>query len=158
MYEVAFWPILAAGVIAVLIGWIWYHPRVFGSAWMRMSNMTPEMVERGKKRMPLMAFFGLLAAMLVAYVMSYFGIAWGVYDWIGAIELGFWCWIGFVAPAMLGMVLWEQKPFTLYLINSLYWLVALIVMAIVLVVGSQMLSGTSTNDSPGAAGGVSQGE
>ena len=71
---------------------------------MRMSNITPEMVERGKKRMPLFAFLAFLASMLAAYVMNYFGIAWGVYDWIGAIELGIWSWIGFVAPAMLGQV------------------------------------------------------
>lgn len=130
--EVTFWPILAAGVASVLIGWVWYHPKVFGAAWMRLANVTPEMAERGKERMPFYVIFALLASMLVAYVMNYFGIAWGVYDWIGAIELGFWCWLGFVAPTMLGMVLWEQKPFRLYLINALYWLVAFVAMALIL--------------------------
>jgi len=142
MITVTFWPILAAGIANVLIGWIWYHPKIFGSAWMRMSGITPEVAEQGKKRMPLMAFVAFLASMVVAYVMNYFGIAWGVYDWIGAVELGFWCWIGFAAPALLGSVLWEQKPLKLYLINALYWLVSFIVIAVVLVVGAQML-GTS---------------
>ena len=132
MIEVTFFPILAAGIVSAVIGFVWYHPRVFGSAWMRMSNITPEMAERGKKRMPLYAFLAFLASMLAAYVMNYFGIAWGVYDWIGAIELGIWSWIGFVAPAMLGQVLWEQKPFLLYLINAGYWLVSFVAMAIVL--------------------------
>ena len=132
MIEVTFFPVLAAGIVSAVIGFVWYHPRVFGSAWMRMSNITPEMVERGKKRMPLFAFLAFLASMLAAYVMNYFGIAWGVYDWIGAIELGIWSWIGFVAPAMLGQVLWEQKPFSLYLINAGYWLVSFVAMAIVL--------------------------
>jgi hypothetical protein len=142
MTEVTFWPILAAGIVSTLIGWVWYSPKVFGGAWMRLTNLTPEMVEKGKKRMPLMALVALLGSMLAAYVMSYFGIAWGVYDWIGAIELGFWCWIGFVAPAMLGQVLWDQKPVRLYLINSLFWLVSFIVMAIILVVGSQVAGGS----------------
>ena len=133
MIEVAFLPILFAGVVSVVIGFIWYHPKVFGSAWVRLTNLSPEAVEKGKKGMPLMAFFGLVASMLAAYVMNYFGVAWGVYDVIGAIELGFWCWIGFVAPTMLGIVLWEQKSFKLYLINVLYWLVSFIAMAIVLV-------------------------
>ena len=133
MFEVAFLPILFAGVVSVVIGFVWYHPKVFGSAWVRLTNLSPEAVEKGKKRMPLMAFFGLVASMLAAYVMNYFGVAWGVYDVIGAIELGFWCWIGFVAPTMLGIVLWEQKSFKLYLINVLYWLVSFIAMAIVLV-------------------------
>ena len=121
--------VVASGLAAVLIGWIWYHPKVFGSAWARLSGLTPEMLEAGKKRMPIMAFFGFLAAMLVAYVMSYVSAAWGFYEWRGALQLGFWCWAGFVAPTMLGMVLWEQKSFKLYLINVLYWLVALLVMA-----------------------------
>jgi hypothetical protein len=125
--------VFISGVAAVLIGYVWYHPRVFGSAWMRMSNITPEMAERGKKRMPLMGFIGLLAAMLAAYVMSYVGAAWGFYEWTGALQLGFWCWAGFTAPPMLGMVLWEQKPVRLYLINALYWLVTFVVMAQIVV-------------------------
>lgn len=148
MIEVSFWPILAAGVASVLIGWVWYHPKVFGSAWMRMSQITPEMAERGKKRMPVMALAALLASMLVAYVMSFMGPFLVYPDLLGAFELGFWIWIGFVAPAMLGMVLWEQKPIRLYLINALYWLVVLVVMALILVVGSQQFS---ANALPGEA-------
>ncbi len=133
MVGAEFWPTLFAGVAAVVIGMIWYNPKVFGTSWMLMSNLRPEEVERGKKRMPLMAFFGLLAALLAAYVMSYFGLAWGVVDWIGAIELAFWCWIGFSVPPLLGVVLWESKPFKLFAINSLYWLVSFIAMALILV-------------------------
>ncbi|MHB1086161.1 MAG: DUF1761 domain-containing protein [Minisyncoccota bacterium] len=126
------WPILAAGITNVIIGMIWYNPRVFGAAWMRMSGISPEALERGKKRMPLMVALGLLSSLVIAYVMSYFALAWGVFDWVGAVELGFWCWAGFVAPVSLSIVLWETKPFTLYLINAGYWLVSFIAMALVL--------------------------
>jgi hypothetical protein len=121
--------VIASGIAAALIGYIWYHPKVFGAAWARMSGLTPEMQAAARNRMPLMAFVGLLAATFVAYVMSYVSAAWGFYDWQGALQLGFWCWAGFVAPIMLGSVLWEQKPFSLYLINALYWLLAFLVMA-----------------------------
>ena len=133
MFEVTFWPIFAAGIANVILGFIWYNPRVFGTYWMSQVAMSPERMERGKKKMPLMAFIAFLASMVAAYVMNYFGIAWGVFDWIGAIELGFWSWLGFVAPTMLGTVLWEGKPFKYYAIVSGYWLVSFIVMAIVLV-------------------------
>ena len=132
MMEVNFLSILLAGIVSVIIGFVWYHPRVFGGVWMRMVGVTPEMAERGKKKMPLMATLAVLASMLTAYVMTYFGIAWNVFDIIGAIELGFWCWVGFVAPTMLGIILWEQKSFKLYLINALFWLVSFIAMAVVL--------------------------
>ena len=129
MIEPTLGAVLASGISAVLLGYIWYHPKVFGIAWMNMSGMTPEMQERGKKRMPFMAVIALLAAMLVAYVMSYVSAAWGFFDWRGALQLGFWCWAGFIAPILLGSVLWEQKPFRLYLINALYWLLVLLIMA-----------------------------
>lgn len=138
------WGVLIAGIASVLIGWAWYSPVLFGGAWMRMVGMTPEMAERGKKRMHVMALIGLAAAMLIAWVMSYVGLLLGVYDWFGGIELGFWCWLGFVAPTMLGMVLWEQKPFRLYLITAGYWLVSFVVMALILVVGSQLFSSTAS--------------
>ncbi len=153
MGPVAFWPILASGVASVLIGWVWYHPSIFGGTWMRLANVTPEMAERGKKRMPLTALVALLAAMLVAWVMSYVGILLGVYDWFGALELGFWCWLGFTAPPMLGMVLWEQKPIRYYVIVAGYWLVAFLVMALILVMSSSAAGGAVYDT--GAASGAS---
>lgn len=130
MIEVTLWPIVAAGVVSLLIGVVWYHPKVFGGVWMRLANLSPEAVERGKRRMPLIAAAVALASMFIAYVMNYFGIAWGVYDVQNAVQLGLWCWLGFVAPTMLGMVLWEQRSFMLYLINAFYWLVSFIAMAV----------------------------
>lgn len=132
MYEVTLWPVLAAGFAAVFIGFIWYNPKVFGSAWMRMTGISAQMAESGRKKMPFMAFFGFLAAVVMAYVMAHFGIVWGVFDWIGAVELAFWIWLGFVVPPMLGVVLWEGKSFKLYLLNAAYWLVAMIAMALIL--------------------------
>ncbi|MEK7156346.1 MAG: DUF1761 domain-containing protein [Patescibacteria group bacterium] len=135
---VTFWPIVAAGVASVLIGWVWYHPRVFGTTWMRLANVTPEMAERGKKMMPLSVVLSLIGSMLIAYVMNYVGIAFHIFDWVGAIfELALWCWLGFIVPTSLGTILWEQRPFKLYLINTLYWLVTFIAMALILVLGSQ---------------------
>ena len=132
MSEVTFLPIFAAAVANVILGFIWYHPNVFGGTWMRFLNMTPEMTERGKRQMLVRVFIAFLASMVAAYVMNDFGIAWGVYDWLGAIQLGVWAWLGFTAPAMLGMVLWEQKPLRYYFIVSGFWLVSFVVMALVL--------------------------
>lgn len=133
MGEITFFPILIASVVNMIIGFVWYHPRVFGSVWMRMAGITPDMVESGKRRMPAVLITAFLAGMLMAYVMNHFGSAWNVYDILGALELAFWSWIGLVVPPMLGLVLWEQKPIRLFLINTLYWLVAMMAMAFVLV-------------------------
>lgn len=153
MTSVTLWPILAAGISSVVIGWIWYHPRVFGATWMRLANVTPEMAERGKKMMPLSVMLSLCASMLIAYVMNYIGIAFHIYDWVGAVfELALWSWLGFVVPTSLGMVLWEQRPLKLYFINTFYWLVTLVVMALILVTGSQALVSESYDVQGDSAG------
>jgi len=132
MFEVNYVAVLVAGIANLILGMVWYAPRVFGAAWMRMSNITPEMAERGKKKMPLMAFVAFVAGVIVAYVLSFFAIAWGVFDVIGALDVAFWTWLGFMAPVLLGSVLWEQKPVKLYIINAGYWLVSLIVIGQIL--------------------------
>jgi len=124
--------ILGAAFASVIIAYLWYHPRIFGGMWMRLSGITPEMADRGKRRMLLHTFFGFLAGIPIAYVMFWFGAAWSVYDWTGALQLAFWCWIGFTAPTLLGSVLWEQRPFRLYLIDAFYWLVTMMVMALII--------------------------
>ena len=133
MSESTFLPILFAGIVSAAIGFIWYHPRVLGTLWMRHSGITPETVERGKKRMPAIALIALLASMPSAYVLNRFGISQGVFDIFGAIGLALLSWAGFVAPVLLGAVLWEQKSLPYYLINALYWLVALIAMSAILI-------------------------
>src|SRR5690348_4463813 len=118
-------PIFISGFVSIFIGWVWYSPPLFGTVWMRLSKMTPEMVERGKKRMPLVVFIAFLAGMLIAYVMKIAAIAFNAHDLRSALLLAWWLWLGFVAPTMLGTVLWEQKSIEHYIINAAYWLVTL---------------------------------
>ncbi len=132
MYEVTLWPILAASISNLIIGFIWYSPKVFGTVWMNLAGVTPEAMEKGKKRMPIMVIASLVAAAIMAYVMAHFGIAWGVFDWIGGVELAFWLWLGFIVPAMLGIVLWEGKPLKLYFINIGYWFLSMVAMGVIL--------------------------
>ena len=56
-------PVMAiAALIPMIIGFIWYNPKVFGKAWMEASGMTDEKVKSGN--MPLI--FGL------SFVFSFF--------------------------------------------------------------------------------------
>lgn len=34
--------ILVAGVSALVVGFVWYNPKVFGNAWMKAAGMTDE--------------------------------------------------------------------------------------------------------------------
>lgn len=132
MYALNFLPVLFAGMVSAVIGFVWYHPHVFGSAWMRLSGLTPEVVERGKRRMHMDEILALLASILAAYVLFSLISKLGIYDIRGAVQLGFFAWAGFIVPALAGIVLWEQKPISLFLINAGYWLISIIAMSIIL--------------------------
>ncbi len=128
------WPIVAAAIAATLIGYIWYHPRVFGTLWMRLNNVSPEMAERGARRRHLYTALGLVANLLIASILRMFVEGVGMTSPADAARIGFFVWLGFVAPILLGAVLWEHRPLSLYLINASYWFLALVAMAIILVV------------------------
>jgi len=132
METVTLLPVVAAGVAATIIGMVWYHPHVFGGIWARLVGVTPEMAERGKRRMLPYSLVALLASMLIAYVIAYIELAWQVADVAGALNVAFWCWAGFVVPVSLGSVLWEQRPLRLYMLNAAYWLIVFSVMSVVI--------------------------
>lgn len=55
---------LAAAVSALVVGFIWYNPKVFGNAWMKAAGMTDEQVKGGN----MLKIFGL--ALLFAFLLS----------------------------------------------------------------------------------------
>ncbi len=42
MVKINFLILLAADVVPLIIGFVWYNPKVFGTAWMKARDMTEE--------------------------------------------------------------------------------------------------------------------
>jgi hypothetical protein len=62
--------VLAAAVIPLIIGFIWYHPKVFGTAWMKASGVNPE--EGGKKpNMALIFSLTFVLSFLIAFGIQF---------------------------------------------------------------------------------------
>ena len=135
---VNYWAILACGAVSMLIGFAWYGP-VFGKQWMALTGMTQADMEAAQKdpskmyRSYTAAFAG---ALVMAFVLSR-GIAFGN-AYLGssgvstALISAFWFWFGFVAPVLMGPVLWEKKPWKFWTINAGYYLVLMLVMATII--------------------------
>lgn len=47
--------LLASALVTLLVGFIWYHPKVFGAVWMRENNFTQEELKKGN----MLKIFGL---------------------------------------------------------------------------------------------------
>lgn len=63
--EINFLAILAAAVSALVVGFVWYNPKVFGNAWMKAAGMTDEQVKGGN----MAKIFGL--ALLFAIMLAF---------------------------------------------------------------------------------------
>ncbi len=126
-----FGAVIVVTIINVFIGFLWYGP-LFGKPWMHMIGLTKEHMEKMRaKGMMLNFVLMLVGALLMNYVLAhgiYFGSSytkmWGV--WAG-ITGAFWYWLGFIAPVTMGSVLWEGKPWKLWILNASYYLLCFII-------------------------------
>lgn len=126
------WPVLGAAVAAMIIGALWYSPVGFGNAWVRLSGVSKETLEKAKKQGMGKKYAVMFASNVVmAYILAFFTFGPHATAATGALT-GFLAWLGFIATVSLGMVLWEEKPFKLYLLNNGHELVTLVVMGAIL--------------------------
>ena len=132
--DVNWFAVLGAGVISMIIGSIWYGP-LFGKKWMKLTGFTKKDAAKAKKKgMGKIFLIGFIASLVTAYVLVHILVLAGANTFGEGVKTGFWIWLGFFAPVMLGMVLWEGKPVNLYILNVLYWLVNLAVIGGVLAI------------------------
>lgn len=138
MVPINLFAVIASAVVMMIIGFLWYGP-LFGKPWSKMmgwGEMTPEkMKEMQKKAMPGYAI-SFVGSLLMAFVFAHALVFADTYLNMSGVNAGlqgaFWNWLGFIVPVTVGVVLWEEKPWTLWFINAGYYLVSLAAMGIIL--------------------------
>jgi hypothetical protein len=136
MVPINYWAVLAAAIAQMILGYLWYGP-FFGKPWMAMMGITPESMKTAQskgvgKSYALMAIGALIMSWILAHAII-FASAYLKFSGITAgITVGFLNWLGFIAPVTMGSVLWEGKPWKLWLLNTSYYLVGLCLMGIIL--------------------------
>ncbi|TAK38510.1 MAG: DUF1761 domain-containing protein [Saprospiraceae bacterium] len=60
--------IIVAAFVPTVLGFIWYNPKVFGTAWMKAAGMTDEKIKGGN--MPLIFGLSLLFSVMLAMSMN----------------------------------------------------------------------------------------
>jgi hypothetical protein len=129
-----FLTILLCGVSNMVIGFLWYSPMLFGNAWAKMMGMKDMSKEEMKKTMPKIYGLSFLTAMLTAFFLSLFlrsVEAQG--SVISSLNIAFFIWLGFVTTTQFTNWLFSKKPFTLFLIDTGYQLVAYLAMSTIIV-------------------------
>jgi hypothetical protein len=113
--------IIAATVVAFVIGGIWYSPSVFGRHWMALNGFTEkELSQRSMGRV-----FGLSFALALVMTVN-LSMFLGPSPSLGfCVAAGAAAGIGWSAAALGIIYLFEGRPFKLWLINGGYQAVTL---------------------------------
>jgi uncharacterized protein DUF1761 len=126
-----FLALLVAAVVKLVVGAIWYAPPVFGKHWLALSGVSEAQMKAGLARAMAVDFVAsLVMAFVLVHAVVYAGAATAGQ---GAI-VGFFNWLGFVAAVTLAQVVYEQRPFRLFLINNGALLISLLIMGAILAV------------------------
>ena len=121
----AYLAIVLAGLIPMILGFVWYHPKVFGNAWMKSLGFTEETMKEGN----------MALTMGLATLCSIF-LAWRINGYASHTEPGMSQFVhGFyhgaygtgltAAVVLIANGLFQRNTATNLLINAFYWLLAL---------------------------------
>jgi hypothetical protein len=123
--------IVAAAVASMAIGFVWYGP-LFGQKWMKLSGIGMKQIEAAKAGMPARYLAAFVTSLVSAFVLAYFVDFADATTVLAGAVVGFWAWLGFVATVSAGSVLWENKPFGLYVLNNAHNVINFAVMGAIL--------------------------
>ena len=133
---VNFGAVLFSMIFSVVLGFIWYGP-LFGKKWMALSGivMPSEKPKFSSMIRPIVISF--VGAIFMSFVLSssiaFHNAYYGVVGYAPTLSIAIFLWLGFIVPVHLNFSGWEKKSWTLFFINTSYWLVFLLVSASVVV-------------------------
>lgn len=151
--EINFLALLAAAASTLVVGFIWYNPKVFGTIWMQESGMTQDKMKGAN--MALIFGLSVVYAFLIAMVIQMLSIhQWGAYSMVqgdpthikpsfdafmadygsefrtfkhGALH-GFLTGLFLALPMIATNSLYERKSWKYTLISGGYWTVCFMIM------------------------------
>lgn len=131
-----YFAVFVSAVVSMVVGALWYGP-LFGKLWVSLMGMTKENMASAKakgmgKSYILMFIGSLLMAYTLAHAIIFASTYLNIWGVSGGLMGGFWNWLGFIVPVTMGVVLWENKPWKLWFLNAIYYLINLLVMGVIL--------------------------
>lgn len=152
--EINFLALFVAALSTLVIGFIWYSPKVFGTIWMKESRLTEEKMKGAN--MPVIFIMAVFFALLIAMILQFLTIhQWGAFGMIGgggAADIkpsyaafmndygtayrtfkhgalhGFLAGLFLAFPMIATNALFERKSWKYTFINSGYWMLCFMIM------------------------------
>jgi hypothetical protein len=151
--EINFLALLVAALSTLVVGFIWYNPKVFGTIWMKESGMTEEKMKGGNMFKTLLISFlyafliGFILQMLVIHQFGALGMVGGdptiakpsyaefIADYGNAFRSfkhgalhGFMTGLFLALPLIGTNALYERRSFKYTLVTGGFWIVCCMIM------------------------------
>lgn len=131
--DINYWAVIVATLSSMVVGAIWYTPRVFGRYWMKATGVTMS----GNRSDALVPLVGtLLVSFVTAWVLA--GAVFISKEFYGGSFLGnslvtaLVLWAGFTAARFVTHDLFDRRPSGLTILNISHELVTIVVMALII--------------------------
>jgi len=124
-FGVNYLAIVVAAVVALVIGFIWYSPRVLGNRWMTYLGTTQ--AQLGNPGPTGMAV-GVIASLVNAWVLAVLSLNLGGKSLTDGAMLGVLAWLGFMATITAAQISFEKKPWGLWVLNNAHNLLVQVIM------------------------------
>ena len=129
MFEIVnMYSVFVASVVAMGIGTLWYSPLLFGTQWRRLQNVPVSDQNFPASKM----IIEFVSTLVTAFVLSLFTVLLPQTIY-ASIIFALVIWVGFYVTMLLSEVLWENKPFELFLLNAGVRAIILVSMTLILV-------------------------
>lgn len=127
--------VLIAAASTMIVGSVWYAPKVFGNTWMKLAHIDPNKKTPGAE-MAMLLGGAFVASLITAFALAYFtslANKAGDSDFLrNALLVGFLGWIGFTAARIYMHDSFEGRRKKLTLLNASHEFVTTMIMALII--------------------------
>lgn len=135
MIEINYWAVLVCGIVAMILGFIWYGV-LFGKKWMEVIGAT-EMDMIARKEMQRKAgplyLIQFILVLFQAYVLTHYIQGWSE---VSGPEGALWIWAAFIMPIVAAGSMWNNDSrkvaWSRFLIQSGYYLILFVIFGLIL--------------------------
>ena len=127
------WAVLVTGVLHWILGAFWYSPLLFAKPWAKAKGIDMEAESSDMGPTVWMYLSGLVAGLLLAGAMAILLSIAGITTFAAALLAGVCMWLGFNAGPGLANAMFGGS-ITLWIIDSLYPLVTVLIASFILTV------------------------
>ena len=125
-FGVNYLAVVVAAVVALVIGFIWYSPRVFGNRWMAYLGTTQAQLGNPG---PTGMLVGVVASLINAWALAVLALNLGGKSVTDGVLLGVLAWLGFMATITAAQISFEKKSWGLWVMNNAHNLLVQVIMA-----------------------------